>query len=146
MYYSVSVGCQCKDNSARPPHLFCISVQTKPAPGTQLSEYTANPLVTMSYLKCISIDNKDIVFTAILDSGATNCFVHSKVVQQLNATTVDIPAMTVTLADCSFIDCSNAFPLYLKLCGNIQSCSSGLSKNGTCRLSSFVLRFSKFDQ
>ena len=36
--------------------------------------------------------------------------------------------MRVTLADSSFIDCSTAFPLYLKQCGNLQSCSSGVSK------------------
>ena len=32
-------------------------------------------------------------------------------------TTVDIPAMRVTLADGSFVDCSTAIPLYPKLRG-----------------------------
>ena len=36
--------------------------------------------------------------------------------------------MRVTLADDSCIDCSTAVPLYLKLCGNLQSSSSGVSK------------------
>ena len=36
--------------------------------------------------------------------------------------------MRVTLADGSFIDCSTAVPLYLKLYGNLQLCSSGVSK------------------
>ena len=43
-------------------------------------------------------------------------------------TTVDIRAMRVTLTDGSFVDCSTAIPLYLKLCGNLQSCSSGVSE------------------
>ena len=42
-------------------------------------------------------------------------------------TTVDIPAMRVTLADGLFVYCSTAFPLYLKLYGNLQSCSSRVS-------------------
>ena len=41
---------------------------------------------------------------------------------------MDIPAIKVTLADGSVVDCSTAVPLYLKLCGNLQSCSSGVSK------------------
>ena len=36
--------------------------------------------------------------------------------------------MRVTLADGSFINYSTVVPLYLKLCGNLQSCSSGVSK------------------
>ena len=41
---------------------------------------------------------------------------------------MDILAIRVTLADGSHIDCSTAVPLNLKLCGNLQSCSSGMSK------------------
>ena len=55
----------------------------------------------------------------MVDSEATNSFVHSKVVQYLNATNVDIPAMRGTLADISYIDCSSTIPLYLVLGGNI---------------------------
>ena len=36
--------------------------------------------------------------------------------------------MRVTLADGLFIDCSTTIPLYLKLLGNLQLCSSGVSK------------------
>ena len=36
--------------------------------------------------------------------------------------------MRVTLADGSFVDCSTAVPLYLKLCGNIQSHSFRVSE------------------
>ena len=36
--------------------------------------------------------------------------------------------MKVTLAYSSFIDCSTAVPLYLKLYGYLQLCSSGVSK------------------
>ena len=36
--------------------------------------------------------------------------------------------MRVTLADSSYVDYSTAVPLYLKLCGNLQSYSSGVSK------------------
>ena len=64
----------------------------------------------------------------MLDSGATNSFVHSWVIQQLNATTLDIPAMRVNLADGSFVDYSTAIPLNLKLCGNSQLCSSRVSE------------------
>ena len=64
----------------------------------------------------------------MVDSGATNSFVHSQVAQWLNAATVDIPAIRATLADSSFIDYSTAVPLYLKLCGNLQLCSSRVSK------------------
>ena len=41
---------------------------------------------------------------------------------------MDIPAIKVTLDDGSFIDCSTAVTLYLKLYGNLQSCSSGASE------------------
>ena len=41
---------------------------------------------------------------------------------------MDIPVIRVILADDLFVDCSIAVPLYLKLCGNLQSCSSGVSK------------------
>ena len=34
----------------------------------------------------------------MVDSGSTNSFVHNQVVQHLNTTTVDIPAMRVTMA------------------------------------------------
>ena len=44
----------------------------------------------------------------------------------MNVTNVDILAMRVTLADGLFVDCSTAVPLYLKLCGNLQSYSSGV--------------------
>ena len=64
----------------------------------------------------------------MVDSGATNRFVYSEVVQQVNATTVDVFAMRVTLADSSYIDFFIAIPLYLKICGNIQSSPSGMSK------------------
>ena len=50
-----------------------------------------------------------------MDSGATNSLVHSEVLQFINATTVDVPAMTVTLADGSYVNCSTAVPLYIKL-------------------------------
>ena len=36
--------------------------------------------------------------------------------------------MRVTLFDGSFVDCSSAVPLYLKLCGSLQLCSPGVSK------------------
>ena len=55
----------------------------------------------------------------MVDSGAPNSFVQSEVVQQLNTTTVDIPAMRISLADGSYIDCSTAITLYLKLYGNL---------------------------
>ena len=41
---------------------------------------------------------------------------------------MDILAIRVTLADGSFVDCSTAILLYLKLCGDLQSYSSELSK------------------
>ena len=50
---------------------------------------------------------------------------------------MDIPAMRVTLADGSYINYSNASPIYLKICGNLQSYSSGVSKTihvGCCIL------------
>ena len=36
--------------------------------------------------------------------------------------------MRVTLAECSFVDCSTAVSLYLKMCENLQLCSYGVSK------------------
>ena len=36
--------------------------------------------------------------------------------------------MRVTLVDNSYIDCSTTVLLYLKLCGNLQSCSSRVSE------------------
>ena len=36
--------------------------------------------------------------------------------------------MRITLADGSYIDSSTVVPLSLKLCANLQSCSSGVSK------------------
>ena len=51
---------------------------------------------------------------------ATNRFVHNEIVQYLNAITMDVPAMRVILADVSFINCSNSFPVYLQLCRNLQ--------------------------
>ena len=36
--------------------------------------------------------------------------------------------MRVTLVDSSFIDCSTAIPLYLKLCRNLQLYSYGVSE------------------
>ena len=56
----------------------------------------------------------------MVDSGATNSFVHSEVFQQLNTTTVYVPAMRVTKADNLFINCSTAIPLYLKLYLNLE--------------------------
>ena len=67
-------------------------------------------------------------FTAMVDSRATNSFVHYKVVQYLNATSVDISAMRVAQADGYYIDCSTAVPLYLKLCENLQSHFSRVSE------------------
>ena len=63
-----------------------------------------------------------------MDSGAAKSFMHCKVVHYLNATTMGIPAMSVILADGLFIDCSIAVSLYLKLYGDLHSCSSGVSK------------------
>ena len=62
----------------------------------------------------------------MVGSGATNSFMHRNVIQYLNATTVDVPAMRVTLTDGSYINCSTASPLYLKPCGNMKLCSSGV--------------------
>ena len=39
-----------------------------------------------------------------------------------------IPAIRVTLADGSYVDCSTADPYYLKLYGSLQSFSSGVPK------------------
>ena len=39
------------------------------------------------------------MFTAMVDSQATNSFVYSEVIPQLNTTTVDVPAMGNTLVD-----------------------------------------------
>ena len=36
--------------------------------------------------------------------------------------------MRVTLSDGLFVDCSTAVTLYLKLCGNLQLCTYGVSK------------------
>ena len=41
---------------------------------------------------------------------------------------MDVPAIRFILADGSFVDCSIAIPLYIKLYGNLQSHSSGVSK------------------
>ena len=51
------------------------------------------------------------------------------------------PAIRITLADGLFIYCSTAIPLCLKLCGNLQSCSSGVSKmvHVGCHILSCVL-------
>ena len=62
----------------------------------------------------------------MVDSGDTNSFVYSEVVQYLNATTVDVPAMRVTLPDGSYVDCSTAIPFYLKLCVNLQQSTFGV--------------------
>ena len=56
----------------------------------------------------------------MVDSGATNSFVHREVVQYLNITTGAGPAVRVTLANGSYIDCSIPIPLYLKLHRNLQ--------------------------
>ena len=55
----------------------------------------------------------------MVDSGATNSFMHSETVQQLSATTVDVLTMRVTPADDLYIDCFTIFPFYLKLFGNL---------------------------
>ena len=68
----------------------------------------------------------------MVDSRATNTFVHSMVIQELNAIAVDIPAMRVTLDDGSYVDCSIIFLL-----------SFG---NGTYGLSCFVSYLAKSDQ
>ena len=39
-----------------------------------------------------------------------------------------VPTIRVTLSDGSFVDWSTAVSLYFKLYGNLQSCSSGVSK------------------
>ena len=41
---------------------------------------------------------------------------------------MDIVVIRVTLADSSYIECFTAVPLYLKLCGNLQLCPSGVSE------------------
>ena len=64
----------------------------------------------------------------MVDSGAFNCFMHSKVIQHLNATTVDVLAIKFTLADGSYIDCSTAATLYLTLYGNLHNSPFGVSK------------------
>ena len=51
----------------------------------------------------------------MVDLGATNSFVHNEVVYYLNATTVDMPATRATMADSSYVDCSTAVTIYLKL-------------------------------
>ena len=50
----------------------------------------------------------------MVDSRATNSFVHNEVVQQLKATTVDVPTIEFTLTDSSCVNCSTAVTLYLK--------------------------------
>ena len=64
----------------------------------------------------------------MMDSRATNSFVHSEVVQYLICTTVDVLAIRVTLADDSYVDCSTSIPFYLKLSGNLQKSPFGLSE------------------
>ena len=75
----------------------------------------------------------------MVDSGATNSFVHSEVIHLLNTITVDTPAMRVTLADNSYVNCSTALPLYLKLCGYLQQSLSGVSEPVNVGCSVFVL-------
>ena len=41
---------------------------------------------------------------------------------------MDVPAIRVTLADCSFADCTTANPFYLKLCRDLQLRSFGAFK------------------
>ena len=41
---------------------------------------------------------------------------------------MDVKATRITLDDGSCIDYSTAIPLYLKLCEDLQSCSSGKSE------------------
>ena len=41
---------------------------------------------------------------------------------------MEVLAIRATLADSSYIDYFTAVPLYLKLCGDFQSCSSGVFK------------------
>ena len=84
----------------------------------QLSKCNPNPLLFMSCLSFITLDNLDSVFTTIVDSRATNGFVHSSAIQHLNATTEDVLAMRITLNDGLYIDCFISIPLYLKLCRN----------------------------
>ena len=64
----------------------------------------------------------------MVDSRATTSFVHSEVLQLINAKTVDILTIRVTLANGSYIDYSTAFPLYIKLSRNLQLNSSRESK------------------
>ena len=87
--------------------------------GTKLYENDFKPLVNTPCLQFIDISDQNNVFTTMVDSGATNSFVYNEDVQQLNTTTVGVPAMKVTLADGPYIDCSTAIPLYLKLYGNL---------------------------
>ena len=49
----------------------------------------------------------------MVDSGATNSYMHSEVIQYLNGTTINLPDIRVTLADGSYVFFSNAIPLYL---------------------------------
>ena len=79
-YCTVLIGCLSKENTAKLPHLLQISVWTQPATGMQLSKCDPNLLLTTYCLLFITIDDLDTVFTAMVDSGATNSFVHSKVV------------------------------------------------------------------
>ena len=115
IYCSVLVGCLSKDNTVKPPHLLQISLWTKPAAGTQWSKCDPNPLVTMSCLLFVALDNLDTIFTAMVNPGATNRFMHSWVIQQLNIITVDILIIKITLVDGKFIDYYTIGSLYLKL-------------------------------
>ena len=79
----------------------------------QISACEPNPPVNTSYLQFIVADVQDTVFTDMMDYGATNSFVYSKVIQQLNATTVDIPAMRVAWLMVHMLIVPLLFPIIL---------------------------------
>ena len=86
----------------------------------KLLEFKLNLIVTKLYLYFVDCNGSKGRFTAMVDARANNSFVHSSVIQYLNAETVDVPAMRVTLADSSYADCFAAILFYLRLGGNIQ--------------------------
>ena len=77
IFYPILDGCLSKDNTAKPPPWLWITVWVKTPAAIQLSECDLNPLMTIYCLYFFTLNDYDGVFTAIVDYGATNSFMHS---------------------------------------------------------------------
>ena len=103
--FSSFIGCLSKEMAAEMPSLLKIAVWVQTAhcsypylpTGIKFLEFKLNPIVTKLYLYFVDCNGSKGRFTAMVDSRANNNFVHSSVIQYLNAETVDVPAMKVIL-------------------------------------------------